>query len=169
MVRSAHIHRGYTISFILIFIFVIPVLTASCNILPAVLELEVNVSSCLLPSKLYIPPANKNLIPRPRLVQILNDALEQDCHIILVSAPAGYGKTTLVTEWLRGVQAKTAWLSLDKADNNPTRFLTYLITALQQVDPSIGRASQAMLQSPQPLPPEALITPLIHDITSYGL
>ena len=124
------------------------------------------MSSCLLPSKLFIPPANKNLIPRPRLVQILNDALEQDCHIILVSAPAGYGKTTLVTEWLRGVQAKTAWLSLDKADNDPTRFLTYLINALQQVDPSIGRASQAMLQSPQPLPPEALITPLIHDITN---
>ena len=122
------------------------------------------MSSNLLPSKLYIPPAHKNLIPRPRLVQVLNDALEQDRPIILVSAPAGYGKTTLITEWLYGVQNKTAWLSLDKADNDPTRFITYLITALQQIDERIGRTTQAMLQSPQPLPPEALITPLINDI-----
>ena len=120
--------------------------------------------NALLATKLYIPPARKKLVPRPQLVQILDEACQQGQQLILVSASAGYGKTTLVTQWLRGNQTKTAWLSLDKTDNDPARFLAYLIAALQQIDEGIGENTQAMLQSPQPLPPELVLTTLINEI-----
>jgi LuxR family maltose regulon positive regulatory protein len=107
------------------------------------------VSPNLLATKLYIPTVRKDLVPRPRLVQLLNNAWQQDKKLILVSAPAGYGKTTLITEWLSGLQTKTAWLSLDKTDNDPARFLAY----------------QALLQSQQPLPVELMLTSLVNEIT----
>jgi LuxR family maltose regulon positive regulatory protein len=122
------------------------------------------LNNTLLATKLNIPPARKNLVPRPRLVNRLEYAWQQGQKMTLVSASAGYGKTTLVTEWLRGVSAKSTWLSLDKADNDPARFLAYLIAALGQVDASIGQNTQAMLQSPQPLPPELVLTTLINEI-----
>ncbi len=122
------------------------------------------MSPQLLVTKLYTPPARKGLVTRQRLIQLLNDAWQQDKKLILVSASAGYGKTTLVTEWLRGLQEKSAWLSLDETDNDPTRFLAYLIAALQIIDKSIGDKTQAMLQSPQPLPPEVVLTTLINEI-----
>jgi len=118
----------------------------------------------LLTTKLYTPPAHNNLVPRQRLTEMLTAAWQQDKKLTLVSASAGYGKTTLVTEWVRGLQAKSAWLSLDEADNDPTRFLTYLIAALQLIDNSIGEKTRAMLQSPQPLPPEVVLTTLLNEI-----
>jgi LuxR family maltose regulon positive regulatory protein len=78
------------------------------------------------------------------------------------STSAGYGKTTLVTQWLRG--RLNRWLSLDKADNDPARFLAYLIAALKQIDECIGENTRAMLQSPQPLPPELILTTLVNEI-----
>jgi len=120
----------------------------------------------LLATKLYIPPTRSNLVPRLRLVQILNEAWQQGRKLNLVSAPAGYGKTTLVTEWLHSLQIKTAWLSLDRADNDPTRFLVYLIAALGQIDQRIGENTRAVVQSPQPLPPEVVLTTLINEIAS---
>jgi LuxR family maltose regulon positive regulatory protein len=125
---------------------------------------EADVSPNLLVTKLYTPPARKNLVPRLRLIQMLNDAWQQDKKLSLVSASAGYGKTTLVTEWVRGLQTKSAWLSLDEADNDPTIFLTYLIAALQLIDRSIGEKTRSMLQSPQPLPPEVVLTSLLNEI-----
>jgi len=122
------------------------------------------MSPNLLATKLYIPPARKNLVPRQRLIQTLEEAWQQDKKLTLVSASAGYGKTTLVIEWLRGLQTKSAWLSLDKTDNDPARFLAYLIAALQMVDRSIGENTRAMLQSPQSLPPEVVLTTLINEI-----
>ena len=124
------------------------------------------MSHNLLVTKLYIPPGRKNLVPRLRLVQILNEAWQQDKKLTLVSASAGYGKTTLVVEWLRSLQAKSTWLSLDKADNDPARFLAYLIAALQLVDKRIGENTRALLQSPQPLPPEVVLTSLINEIAA---
>ena len=124
------------------------------------------MSQNLLATKLYIPPARKNLVPRPRLVQRLDEASQQGQKLLLVSASAGYGKTTLVTEWLRGIQTRTTWLSLDRTDNDPARFLAYLIAALQQIDEHIGENTQAMLQSPQPLPPEVMLTALVNEIAS---
>jgi len=120
----------------------------------------------LLATKLYIPPARKNLVPRMRLIHLLNDAWQQDKRLTLVSAPAGYGKTTLVTEWLRGLQTKSAWLSLDESDNDPSRFLAYLIAALQMVEGNMGEKTRNILQSPQPLPPEVVLTALINEIVA---
>jgi LuxR family maltose regulon positive regulatory protein len=131
-----------------------------------VFELKAEVSPNLLVTKLYIPLTHKNLVPRPRLVRILDESWQQDRKLILVSASAGYGKTTLVTEWLRGLQIRSAWLSLDEADNDPARFLAYLIAALQQIDRRIGENTRAMLQSPQPLPPEVVLTALINEIAN---
>src|SRR4030042_6408687 len=107
---------------------------------------EADVSPNLLVTKLYPPPARKNLVQRQRLIQLLNDAWQQDKKLPLVSAAAGYGKTTLVTEWVRGLQADSAWLSLDETDNDPARFLAYLMAALQLVDKKLGGKTQAILQ-----------------------
>ncbi len=135
----------------------------------AALRLEVDVNNDLLVTKLFLPPARKNLVLRPRLVKLLDAAWQHDQKLILVSASAGYGKTTLVVEWLRSQQTKTAWLSLDKTDNDPTRFLAYLIAALQQVDSKIGEATRAMLQTGQPPPLEIVLTTLINEIAAVSV
>ena len=122
------------------------------------------MSPDLLATKLYTPPARKNLVLRQRLIQMLNESWQQDKKLTLISASAGYGKTTLVTEWVRGLQTKSAWLSLDETDNDPARFLTYLIAALQLIDKSIGEKTRPMLQSPQPLPSELVMTTLLNEI-----
>ena len=83
----------------------------------------------LLRTKLYIPPPRHEQVRRPRLLERLDAGLR--CKLTLVSAPAGFGKTTLVSEWMTGCSRPAAWLSLDESDNDPTRFLAYLIAALQ--------------------------------------
>jgi LuxR family maltose regulon positive regulatory protein len=120
----------------------------------------------LLSTKLNHPLVRKNLVTRLRLIQLLNDAWRSDKKLSLISAPAGYGKTTLVIESLEGLQTRTSWLSLDRADNDPTRFLSYLIAALQKIDEHIGMKTGAMLKTGQPLPPEIVMTSLINEIAS---
>jgi LuxR family maltose regulon positive regulatory protein len=122
------------------------------------------VSPNLLATKLYIPPGRKDHVPRPRLTQTLDQGWQQNKKLTLVSAAAGYGKTTLVTAWLHSLAVKTAWLSLDEGDNDPARFLAYLIAALGQIDERVGANTRLMLQSPQPLPPELVLTSLINEI-----
>ena len=136
------------------------------------------MSMSLLATKLCIPPPRAELVLRPRLAERLNAGLEQDIvhrgsspiplgfarRLTLVSAPAGFGKTTLITGWLSDSKHPSAWLSLDESDNDPARFFTYLLAALQQLDPNIGQAAKVMLQSPQPPPPEALLASLINDV-----
>ena len=118
----------------------------------------------LLTTKLYIPRVRSKLVPRPRLIERLDAGLHRK--LTLVSAPAGFGKTTLVTEWLNRTERPFTWLSLDENDNDPARFLTYFVAALQRIDPAIGQAAQAMLQAPQPPPLESLLTTLINDIAA---
>jgi LuxR family maltose regulon positive regulatory protein len=118
----------------------------------------------LLTTKLHIPPVRPELVLRPRLVERLNEGLHRK--LTLVSAPAGFGKTTLVTVWLSGVDRSPTWLSLDEGDNDPARFFAYLVAALQRIDTGIGQAAQAMLQAPQSPPPESLLTALINDIAA---
>jgi len=118
----------------------------------------------LLTTKLYIPLVRPELVSRPRLIERLNAGLHRK--LTLVSAPAGFGKTTLLSEWVGGCERPVAWLSLDESDSDPARFFTYLIAALQRVDPGIGQGAQAMMQSPQPPPPEVLLTALINDIAA---
>jgi LuxR family transcriptional regulator, maltose regulon positive regulatory protein len=126
----------------------------------------------LLATKLCIPPPRANRVSRPRLLSRLDEGLRLGRRLTLVSAPAGSGKTTLVTEWVRRGERPAAWLSLDAGDNDPVQFLSYLIAALQQAEPRIGQAVQQVLQSPQSsqgLPPPSLVNLLINDITAVGV
>jgi len=119
-----------------------------------------------LTTKLYTPPLRPNLIQRPHLLQCLDEALQLGQPLILLSAPPGYGKTTLVTAWLHGLQARYAisWLDLDEADNDVFHFFTYLVAALQKIDASIGQTLKGVLDSPQPPPAPSIVTSLINDI-----
>jgi len=128
----------------------------------------------LLTTKLYIPPPLPNLVERPRLVKRLDEGLRLGHRLTLISAPAGFGKTTLVSEWVHalgsiagapGPPARTGWLSLDDGDNDLGRFLTYFIAALSRVEgieATIGEGALGVLQSPQP-PTEAVLTSLINE------
>ena len=87
----------------------------------------------ILATKLYVPPLRSNAVRRPHLVAQLNEGLE--CNLSLVSAAAGFGKTTLLSEWAASCERPVAWLSLDEGDADLTRFLTYLVAALQTVAP----------------------------------
>jgi LuxR family maltose regulon positive regulatory protein len=125
----------------------------------------------LLTTKLYIPPTRPTLVPRSRLIERLNSGLHRK--LTLISAPAGFGKTTLVTEWLDNarldVKNKIAWLSLDEGDNDLIRFLTYFIAALNQInglDATFGKGALSMLQSPQPPPTKAVLTSIINEIAT---
>jgi LuxR family maltose regulon positive regulatory protein len=138
----------------------------------------------LLATKLYIPPIRPQLVSRPRLTERLNEGLHRK--LTLISAPAGFGKTTAVSEWLAGFDRPAAWLSLDEGDNDPARFLAYLIAALRTLAPRqndaaqrgpagnrqvpvglIGKGVLSALQSPQPPPPQSVLTPLINEIAAY--
>ena len=122
------------------------------------------MSTPILATKLYIPRLRPNVVSRPRLIERLNEGLHRN--LILISAPAGFGKTTLVSEWVAGCDRPVAWLSLDEGDNDPTRFLTYLVAALQTIAPNIGVGVLGALQSPQPPPTEAILTALLNEITA---
>ncbi len=120
----------------------------------------------ILATKLYIPPSRRRIVLRQRLADRLDDGLAAGNKLTLVSAPAGFGKTTLVGEWVAGCGRPAAWLSLDQADSDPSRFLTYLIAALQTVAPGIGEGVLTVLQSPQPPPLESTLTALLNDVTT---
>ncbi len=116
----------------------------------------------ILATKLYIPGLRPNVVSRPRLLERLNEGLHRK--LTLISAPAGFGKTTLVSEWVEGIERPAAWLSLDEGENDPARFLTYLVAALQTIAATIGEGVSGVLQSPQPPPPEAMLTALLNDL-----
>ena len=137
-------------------------------VLPAA-PLDRRTSPSILMTKLYRPPAHPELVYRPRLTRRLTDALRLQHKLVLISAPAGFGKTTLASAWLSEVdESASTWLSLDEKDNNPARFLTYFIAAVQQVDSGFGRTTQNILQtSPSPAV-EPIMTSLINEITTFN-
>ncbi|MDQ3317343.1 MAG: AAA family ATPase, partial [Actinomycetota bacterium] len=118
----------------------------------------------ILATKLYVPPPRPKGVLRPRLIERLNEGLDR--RLTLLSAPAGFGKTTLVGEWLSSCPQPSAWLSLDEGDNDPTRFLAYLVAALQTVAADIGEGVLGALQSPQPPPTESILTALLNEIAT---
>ncbi len=120
----------------------------------------------LLKTKLNLPPVRTEWVARPRLSEALNDGLRRK--LTLVAAPAGYGKTTLLSAWVRESGGRAAWLSLDRGDNDLARFLTYLVAALQKVESDVGVGVLAPLQSPQPSPIEAVLTLLINDLAAVA-
>ncbi|MCG3209668.1 MAG: HTH-type transcriptional regulator MalT [Anaerolineae bacterium] len=147
------------------------------------------MSFSILATKLFVPPPRAELVPRPRLLNRLTASFQRKPGVALVSAPAGFGKTTLVSSWINqkdeGGRIKdekseihpsspilhpsnVAWLSLDEGDNDQLRFFTYLVAALQQANPQVGQVIQSMLRAEPPqLPsPDALATTLINDIAA---
>jgi LuxR family maltose regulon positive regulatory protein len=131
------------------------------------------METSLLQTKLHIPSARPELVPRLRLVERLNEGLHQNQglgrKLTLVSAPAGFGKTTLVAEWAGAIGRPVGWLSLDKSDNNPIRFWCYVVAALQTVEPAIGGVAMTALQSQESLRFEQLVTSLINDIAEHSV
>jgi LuxR family transcriptional regulator, maltose regulon positive regulatory protein len=133
----------------------------------AILEIA-TVSSSLLATKFYFPPPRSEQVRRSRLLARLDESLT--CKLALVSAPAGYGKSTLVGEWISKISdVKIGWLSLDDGDNDPARFLNYLIAAIQKAEPGTGERALAILHSPsaastKALPAETLLNTLVNDL-----
>ncbi len=124
----------------------------------------------VLATKLYAPPRRFTIVPRPRLVEQLGEGLGPDQghgrKLTLISAPAGFGKTSLLSEWIPTCQRAVAWLSLDEGDNDLARFLVYVVAALRTVIADVGEPLLAGLQNP-PLPPiGTLLTPLINEIAA---
>jgi LuxR family transcriptional regulator, maltose regulon positive regulatory protein len=125
------------------------------------------MASALLQTKVYVPRPRRGVVPRSRLTERLNRGADES-GLILVSAPAGFGKTTLLAEWLATRPAdhgSLAWFSLDPTDNDPALFWTYLIAALQSAVPGLGASAFSLLESPQ-TPIEAVIATLLNEITA---
>jgi LuxR family maltose regulon positive regulatory protein len=122
------------------------------------------MSAPILATKLYVPPSQPRVVLRPRLIERLNEGLHRK--LTLVSAPAGFGKTTLIGGWLTGCERPAAWLSLDEGDSDPARFLSYLVVALRTVAAGIGEGALAALRAPQPPPTESVLTALLNEIAT---
>jgi len=126
------------------------------------------VPIALLETKLYVPRSRRDLVLRPRLSERLDQGTASK--LVLVSAPAGFGKTTLLAEWLAarpGALADKrleAWLSLDRGDNDPPSFWAYVIAALRTVASGVGESALALLDAPQPPPIETVLTTLLNDL-----
>ena len=143
--------------------------------IPAGLCYNQRMSAPVLATKLFIPQPRSGAVLRPHLIGRLNEGLRQNQgfgrKLTLISAPAGFGKTTLIGDWVAGPEpgepgVRFAWLSLDEGDSDPARFLAYLIAALRTVAPAIGEAALAALHAAQPQPPpaELILTSLLNDL-----
>jgi LuxR family maltose regulon positive regulatory protein len=128
------------------------------------------MSGDLLQTKLYIPKLRPKLVSRPHLIERLNQGVQSGSKLILISAPAGFGKTTVLNEWAHNSEYPFAWVSLDESDNDPTRFLAYVVAALQEIQAQMSAAADvrgdalALLQSPQSPPIESILAALINEI-----
>jgi len=128
---------------------------------------QINIAvSPLIETKLYIPKPRAGLVERNRLVEQLNEGLHKK--LTLISAPAGFGKTTFLTQWVSQVDVPVAWVSIDANDSDPTRFLRYVIAALQSISPGAGRHSLPVMLSPEQMPVEAVVTHLIQEMAEIS-
>jgi len=118
-----------------------------------------------LTTKLFLPPARQTLVDRPVLLEQLTEGLRGK--LTLVSAPAGFGKTSLVAAWRKKCETPLAWVSLDEEDNEPLRFLDYLIGALQMVDEELGDESAELLRRSSAPPVKVVLTSLLNEINAY--
>ena len=120
----------------------------------------------ILSTKLYIPRAHPNRVPRPRLIERMNESMRRP--VTLVCAPAGYGKTTLLSEWIPQYEHCVTWLSLDEADNDPARFWRHFLAALQTLNPDRFKDAQQALEGSQVRPIEAVLTLTINEIAGLA-
>ncbi len=118
----------------------------------------------ILSTKLYIPLPRTNVVFRPRLIERLNKGLDRK--LTLISASAGFGKTTLVSQWVAACDRPVAWLSLDEGDDDSIRFLTHFIAALQTIVENIGEGVFSSLKSSQPPSTESVLTALLNEISA---
>src|SRR3712207_3701399 len=119
----------------------------------------------ILLTKLSIPTTRSYVVPRPYLSKRLEEGI--GCKLTLISAPAGFGKTTLLSAWLSdpsAVRRPVAWLSIDPADNDPARFWRYVVTALTRLQSGVGETALALLASPQTPPMETVLTTLLTEL-----
>jgi LuxR family maltose regulon positive regulatory protein len=125
------------------------------------------MSVLVLSTKLYIPPARENAIVRPHLTEKLRSGVSRLGSFTLVSGPAGFGKTTLLSEFVARLQRPAAWVSLDEGDNDPIQFWTYLITACRSILEDVGESALELFNTQQLLPDDTVPTILINDITTH--
>ena len=130
----------------------------------------------VLGTKLHVPAMRRRLVPRPRLTGRLRGGPASLPRLVLVSAPAGFGKTTLIAQWLAsserdegdseptGPPPRVAWLSLDAGDSELRRFVTHLVAAIQTTSPQVGTEALALLESGRTLPAEAVLVSLVNDL-----
>src|SRR5206468_9763006 len=118
----------------------------------------------LLATKLHVPRPRPGLVARPRLVEALGEGLAR--RLILVCAPAGFGKTALLADWARRGNRPVAWLSLDAGDNDPARFWRHAVAALDGPCPGIGDRIGPLLGPPTPPSFEPLVTALINELAA---
>lgn len=124
------------------------------------------MSAPILATKLYVPPLRPKIVLRPRLHKRLNMGLHRK--LTLVSAPAGFGKTTVVSGWIANCGRPAVWLSLDERDNDLERFLTYLVAALQTISPSFGESILHILQAPEQPSTDTILTILLNEIATIA-
>ena len=120
----------------------------------------------IIKTKINQPSLKRNLVLRSRITGVLTDGIENGRKLTLISAPAGFGKTTLVSSWIEGNNIPAAWISLDEGDGDPDRFLTYLVAALQTLISGVGDGVLLALQSPQTVSPNELLTTLLNELNS---
>lgn len=123
----------------------------------------------IVPTKTFVPLTRKNSVSRKHLIEKLISVIEPYGKVTIVSAPAGYGKTTLIAESLKKINQKCAWLTLDTEDSNIYTFISYIIAALQNVCKGIGQQAKTLLESPQLPEPESIATLLINDMISAAV
>ncbi len=121
----------------------------------------------ILATKLYVPRPHRQLVERSALTERIDKSIQANHRLILIAAPAGFGKSTLLSEWAAQTSSDVCWYSLDEGDNDRTRFLTYLIAALQGLIPDTGATALRMQESPQPPPLEEVLTNLIIDMLNW--
>ena len=124
------------------------------------------MSTSILATKLYIPRPRPNVVHRPRLIERLNESHPAGRKLTVISAPAGYGKTTLLSEWIPQSERCVTWVSLDDGDNDPPRFWAYFIAALQMLDAEIGKNTLTLMHTPSLPPIEAILTILLNRIST---
>ena len=122
--------------------------------------------SLLIKTKTNIPALKRDLVLRKRINEALSEGIRAGRKLTLISAPAGFGKTTLVCEWLEMCKIPAAWISLDENDGDAARFLTYLVTALQTLITGVGEGVLAALQSSHPSSAKDLLTTLLNELSS---
>src|SRR5205085_11047062 len=120
----------------------------------------------LLLTRLHVPRPRTHLVPRSHLTERLQQGVERA--LTLISAPAGFGKTTVLAQWLAQSGLPVAWLSLEAQDNDPTRFLSYVIAALQTLDAQLGTTAMVLLRTPQPSSPQTVLAVLANDLVERG-